>query len=72
VEREWEILGQTFIEWLVKQGIIKDSLVQRVVIDAPYNDVMRVYVQRLGSTVFLGVDLPAELRVELKASVMEV
>ena len=59
MERELEISGAAFIGHLQELGIIReDSPTQRVIIDAVYNDVIKVYIQDLGTTRLLNMEPP--------------
>lgn len=55
------ILGQVFIAWLERDGIIPDST-RRVVIDAEFGKVVTMYVEQFGSASLVDVHPPAELR----------
>ena len=43
------ILGQEFVDKLFELGVINtDDLITRVVIDAPYDGAVKIYVERFG------------------------
>jgi hypothetical protein len=43
--------GWTFFEWLEKQGLISDAGgIRQIVIVAPYDDLVCMYVERLASS----------------------
>ena len=54
------ISGLGFIEWLIKQGVIADGRIRRVIIDATFDRAVKVYVEQHGTTGLIG-EVPAEL-----------
>lgn len=61
--------GAGFIDWLVRQGAIADGPIRRVVIDAVWNQAIKVYVELLGTEALIRDPLPAELLDELSHTV---
>lgn len=58
------ITGGQFIKELGKRGVIDDKIVQRVVVDACWDEVLRIYIEQVGDERILDVSLEgAEIKV---------
>ena len=59
MEREMEITGTPFLNHLEELGILRrGSPTQRVIIDAPYDGPIIIYVQEIGTTKLLELASP--------------
>lgn len=59
------IPGQTFLDWLKREGIVPENT-RRVVIDAEANNPIIIYVEMYGGDKLIEVEPPPELRVGVK------
>ena len=63
--------GAHFMQWLIEQGIIADGPLQRVVIDAWYNQPVMIYTQAFGTEALSKTEAPQSLRVALQLELVQ-
>lgn len=61
MSQQRKIIGWQLIPVLAEALGIEADTIRRIVIDAPYNNVVTVYVERVGTAGLLEVSWPAEL-----------
>lgn len=61
------IHGKAFLSWLIKEGIVPAET-RRVVIDASVDSAVVIYIEKYGTSAFISVKPPPELRTAVKVT----
>ena len=67
--------GWGFIDWLVDQNLLSREdadRCRRVVIDAPHDGAVTMYIERLADSKLLDSEMPQEIRGGLKTEILDV
>jgi len=57
------VLGNELLKQICEKIGIDYNLTRRVVLDIPYDDVVTVYVEKLGTKALLDIDLQSDIKI---------